>query len=65
MTIQFVCGWCGSTDVSRDAWADWNVEKQAWVLRQVFDDGFCQTCEWLRGLEEVDVAAVDSNNVTP
>ena len=65
MTIQFVCGWCGSSDVSRDAWADWDVEKQAWVLRQVFDDGFCQTCECSRGLEAADVEAIDSNNVTP
>jgi hypothetical protein len=55
MTITFVCGWCGSSDVSRDAWADWDVEKQEWVLRQVFDDGFCQTCERLRGLEEVEL----------
>jgi len=23
--IQIVCGTCGSTDVSRDAWGDWNV----------------------------------------
>lgn len=33
MTIRFVCGWCGSSDVSRDAWADPDIEKQAWVLR--------------------------------
>jgi hypothetical protein len=33
MTITFVCGGCGSSDVSRDAWADPDVEKQEWVLR--------------------------------
>lgn len=56
MAVRIVCGWCGSEDVSRDAWADWDVAAQAWVLRQVFDDGFCQACETWRGLEE---AALD------
>ncbi len=45
--------------------ADPDLEKQAWLLRQVFDDGFCQTCECWRGLEEVEIDPIDSNNVTP
>lgn len=50
--MQIVCSWCGSADVSRDAWASWDVGKQAWVLGAVFDDGFCHACECERSLEE-------------
>jgi hypothetical protein len=50
--IRIVCSWCGSADVSRDAWASWDVEEQDWVLGAVFDQGFCQACECERGLEE-------------
>lgn len=43
--IQFVCGTCSSTDVSRDAWGDWDVAAQEWVLRAVFDYAHCHTCD--------------------
>jgi hypothetical protein len=43
--IQIVCGTCGSTDVSRDAWGDWNVEWQEWELRTVFDYAHCHRCD--------------------
>ncbi|MGI4731469.1 MAG: hypothetical protein ACRYFW_06955 [Janthinobacterium lividum] len=52
MAIRIVCGWCGSTEVSRDAWASWDEDAQAWVLGTVLDDGFCHRCERERGLEE-------------
>jgi len=42
---QVVCGTCGSTDVSRDAWGDWNVATQQWELRCVYDDAHCHDCE--------------------
>lgn len=42
---RIVCSWCRSDRVSRDAWADWDVERQAWVLGEVFDDGYCHRCE--------------------
>lgn len=51
--IAIVCGKCGSDQVSRDAWADWDVAKQAWVLGSVFDAGFCHNCEGEARLEEV------------
>ena len=50
--IQIVCSWCGSLEVSRDAWADWDVERQSWVLGATFDDGYCHRCERERGLAE-------------
>jgi len=40
-----VCSTCGSDDVVADAWAEWDVEKQEWVLRTHFDDKFCNDCE--------------------
>jgi len=43
--IQIVCGKCGSTEVSRDAWGDWNVQTQEWALRCVFDYAHCHDCD--------------------
>lgn len=39
-----VCERCGSEMVTRDAWAEWNVERQEWVLSAVFDYAFCHNC---------------------
>ena len=40
-----VCEECGSERVTRDAWAEWDVEQQDWVLGAVFDYAFCHQCE--------------------
>ena len=53
--VRMVCGTCGSTDVSRDAWGDWDVSTQEWVLRTVFDYAFCHACDAETRLEEVPV----------
>ena len=45
MAIEIICTECGGTDVVRDAWAAWDAGRQEWVLANVFDDGFCRTCE--------------------
>ena len=29
---------------SRDAWGDWDVDAQEWVLRTVFDHAHCHDC---------------------
>lgn len=50
--IEIACAWCASPNVARDAWAEWNVERQEWVLRQVLDDGWCFACERERELVE-------------
>lgn len=39
------CRYCGSTDVIADGTASWDVEKQAWVLIDVYDGGVCGDCE--------------------
>lgn len=55
--IDIVCGTCGGNNVSRDAWADWDIGKQEWVLGAVFDYGHCQDCEGESSLEEVEIEA--------
>lgn len=45
MRITFTCENCGSKLVTRDAWAEWNEEKQDWVLGAAFDYTFCHACE--------------------
>lgn len=50
--IAIVCAHCGSKDVSRDAWGEWNENAQEWVLRSVFDASYCHKCDCERSLEE-------------
>jgi hypothetical protein len=42
--IAIVCGTCGSDEVSRDAWANWDTREQQWVSGKVFDRGHCHRC---------------------
>jgi len=51
--VQFVCETCGSTLVTRDAWAEWDVSTQEWVLGAAFDYTFCHACEGETHLAEV------------
>jgi hypothetical protein len=51
-----VCNSCGSDEVSRDAWADWDVKNQQWVLGSVFDYGHCHKCDGETRLIEVELA---------
>ena len=43
--LQMVCEECGSTHVTRDAWAEWDEDEQDWVLGAVFDYAFCHDCQ--------------------
>ena len=42
--IEIVCERCGSVAVTRDAWVEWDVAAQDWVLAAVFDHAFCHEC---------------------
>jgi hypothetical protein len=53
MPITYVCSTCGSDDVSRDAWAEWDVAEQRWVLRTEFDYAHCHRCHRETSLVEV------------
>lgn len=43
--IEIACKECDSLNVRRDAWAQWDVAAQSWVLGSVFDQGYCERCE--------------------
>lgn len=45
MKVTYICGICGSDQVSRDAWVDWDTATQQWVLGAVFDYAHCHGCE--------------------
>ena len=53
--VQMLCGSCGSTDVSRDAWGEWDVEAQDWVLGTVFDHAHCHACQGETRLVEAEL----------
>ena len=43
--VIYVCGRCGSDNVSKDAFVDWNVTKQEWnIVRAVYDEATCHDC---------------------
>lgn len=50
--VDYVCARCGGNNVSRDAWADWDVTTQQWVLGATFDYAHCHACEKETALEE-------------
>jgi transcription elongation factor Elf1 len=51
-----VCPFCGSHNVTADAAARWNQERQEWEVSNVFDKGHgCDDC----GVEDIDFAWVD------
>jgi hypothetical protein len=51
--VQMVCEHCGSEEVTRDAWAQWNAETQDWELGAVFDYAYCHRCQRDAHIEEV------------
>ena len=40
-----VCEQCGSEDVGIDAYAEWSVEEQEWVLASTYDAAHCTMCD--------------------
>lgn len=57
MAVTYVCETCGSDDVSRDAWADWDVTSQNWVLRVAFDYAQCHCCDVKTSLRQIETMA--------
>ena len=43
--VRMVCKRCGSEEVTRDAWAEWDVEAQMWHAAAVFDHAYCHRCQ--------------------
>lgn len=42
--VSMHCPSCGSTAILRDAFAEWDVESQEWLLCSVFDSWNCDNC---------------------
>lgn len=51
--VTYVCRSCGSKNVSWDAFADWDEERQEMVLRGTYDATHCHDCEDEENVEEV------------
>lgn len=43
--VTYLCEKCGSDLVTLDAWAEWNVGQQEWVLGATYDHTFCHKCD--------------------
>ena len=43
--VKMICETCGSDDVRVDAWAEWGVEAQKWVLAETYEYSHCNVCE--------------------
>ncbi len=57
MRVIYACKTCGGEDVSRDAWADWDVWTQQWVFRRAFDHAHCHDCDGETKLVEREIIA--------
>ena len=53
--IEMICETCGSKEVLRDAWAEWDEDKQDWVLQNVFDEAFCENCDGSTNIKEREI----------
>lgn len=38
------CQICGKNEIVRDAWAEWSMQSQGWILKSVFDHFSCDAC---------------------
>jgi hypothetical protein len=41
---RMICRHCGSDNVVKDAWAEWDPTADMWVLRTTFDHEVCEDC---------------------
>jgi hypothetical protein len=54
--FRMVCDECGSEDVLADAYAQWDIDQQDWVVANVFDKGaFCPDCDGDARIAEVEL----------
>ncbi len=54
---KMVCAHCGSENVLRDAYAQWDVPQQAWVLHNTFDNSLCEYCDGECNINEVEITS--------
>jgi hypothetical protein len=44
ITFTYICSTCGSTDITSDAVAIFDVSHQDWILSAILDNTDCQCC---------------------
>lgn len=47
------CKHCGSDEVVKDAWAQWDEHKQEWILKDMFVFEYCTNCEGETNIIEI------------
>ena len=58
--VQMVCRECGSPDVLVDAYGEWDIDKQDWIIANTFDKGaFCHECDGETRIEAVPLNGAD------
>lgn len=62
--VQMVCRRCGSTQVLRDAWAEWDVDTQQWTLSAVFDHAVCESDACDGGETSIDEEEIEEEITT-
>lgn len=55
MAKKMICNACESEEVFRDAYASWDVEAQTWILSNVYDQAYCNSCEGECSIREVEI----------
>jgi hypothetical protein len=56
------CSHCHSENVVRDAWAQWDNEKQKWRLFDIFPESFCRDCEGETNIAPVLIKEPETGN---
>lgn len=54
--LAYVCDECGGSDVLLDAWAEWNMDRQDWILHDILTSSFYRRCDSETRLIEVVLA---------
>lgn len=54
-----VCRYCGSEDLNFDAFVQWDVEKQDYIIENIYDDVYCCNCEG--STTEIDKEIIELN----
>lgn len=58
MKIKYICPYCGGDNLLMDAFCNWDVSKQEWILHSTFDDVYCQDCESnIKTMNEVEIGS--------
>lgn len=51
--VDIVCATCGSNNIRMDAWAEWDIDTQEWILSDIFPNYFCINCDVETSTKEV------------